>query len=41
MPQCRGMQEWVGGWGNILIEAGGGGMGEGVSRGEPGKGDNI
>jgi hypothetical protein len=31
----------VGGWVNILIEAGGGRMGERVSRGETGKGNKI
>jgi len=44
MPQSRGMpgqggrREWVGEWGSPLIEAGGGGMGEGVPEGKPGKG---
>jgi hypothetical protein len=41
MPQCRGLQEWVGGWGSTLIEVGGGGMEWGVSGGETCKGDNI
>jgi hypothetical protein len=36
-----GRWEWVGGTGSIFIEAGGEGMGEEVSRGETGKGDNI
>jgi hypothetical protein len=33
--------EWVDGTGSILIEAGAGMMGEGLSGGENGKGDNI
>jgi hypothetical protein len=44
MPQCSGMPvrwEWVGRRGSILIEAGGGSMGKGGSRGEMGKGYNI
>jgi hypothetical protein len=31
----------VGEWGNTLIEAGGGGMGQGVSEGETWKAENI
>jgi hypothetical protein len=40
MPQCRAERwEWLGECRNILIEAGGGKMGEGGSgRGKPGKG---
>ena len=31
-------QEWVGGWGNILIETGGMGRNRGVAEGKVGKG---
>lgn len=36
-----GGRNWVGGWKSTLMEAGGGGMGWQVSRGETGNGDNI
>jgi hypothetical protein len=44
MLQCRGMPGWedgrmgMGGWGNTLIEVGGGEMGWGFLKGRPGKG---
>jgi hypothetical protein len=36
-----GRQEKVVGWGNILIESGGGGWGRGLAKGRPGKGKTF
>jgi hypothetical protein len=43
MPQCRGMPGQGGrsGWGNTLIETGGGGWDKGFRGGQTRKGDNI
>ena len=40
MPQDRGMPGWGrrGGWGSIIIEAGGRGWDRGLPEGKPGKG---
>ena len=39
--ECQGGAVGVGGWGSTLTEAGGCGIGCGVSRGETRKGDSI
>jgi hypothetical protein len=39
--QCQGVWTGVGGWGSTLIEAGGWGMGWGISEGETWNGENI